>query len=249
MLRLWDVRADSYAELAMTRPIPLRVCVNGPSRGAGYGLEDVRVLLVADLLTRVAELRGLQAIIVLASATPAAGALDHYVRALGIHEPAVCASSEEAEALLGGPAHVHVTADRAGRGGGRSGVLIVVGPVDEGAFRGNGTDLLALRLALLSHAYRQAVKLTEAALAGAGATVSRWRHAVAAWAREPSRPIPAETVRRLADAFDDDLNTVAALELLVSVESDRAIPPGAKFETFAFTDRVLGLELVREIGH
>ena len=72
---------------------------------------------------------------------------------------------------------------------------------------------------------------------------------MAAWAREPSRPIPAETVRRLADAFDDDLNTVAALELLVSVESDRAIPPGAKFETFAFTDRVLGLELVREIGH
>jgi hypothetical protein len=27
------------------------------------------------------------------------------------------------------------------------------------------------------------------------------------------------------------------------------VPSGAKFETFAFADRVLGLDLVSEIGH
>ena len=41
---------------------------------------------------------------------------------------------------------------------------------------------------------------------------------------------------------------LAALDVLVNLESDGEAPAGAKFETFAFADRVLGLELVREIG-
>ena len=36
---------------------------------------------------------------------------------------------------------------------------------------------------------------------------------------------------------------------MLDVESGDDIPAGAKFETFAFVDRVLGLELAREIGH
>jgi len=72
---------------------------------------------------------------------------------------------------------------------------------------------------------------------------------VAEWASQPSRPIPAEAATAIRDAFDDDLNTVAALDLLCSVESRQNIPAGAKFETFLFVDRVLGLELPREIGH
>jgi hypothetical protein len=46
-----------------------------------------------------------------------------------------------------------------------------------------------------------------------------------------------------------DLNTVAAVDLLRSVESRQDIPAGAKFETFLFVDRALGLELPREISH
>jgi hypothetical protein len=33
------------------------------------------------------------------------------------------------------------------------------------------------------------------------------------------------------------------------MESGQDVPAGAKFETFLFVDRVLGLELAREIGH
>ena len=40
----------------------------------------------------------------------------------------------------------------------------------------------------------------------------------------------------------------AALDLLRSMESRQDVPAGAKFETFVFVDRVLGLELGREIG-
>ena len=80
-------------------------------------------------------------------------------------------------------------------------------------------------------------------------SLGRWRRRVAESAGKPSRPIPLKPPAKCADAFDEDLNTVAALAVLHDVESGHDMPAGAKFETFAFVDRVLGLELTREIGH
>ena len=258
VLRFRDGRTGSYVELAARPSIPLRVCVHGPSAGVGYGLADVRVLLVADVLTRIAELGGLQVVAVLTAASLPPGALDQTAGALGINPPAACAGFEEAGALLGGPADVHVAGTTAGVGDRVDGVLINVGPVDDltrgdaadpGATGGNGRDPLALRLAVLSCSYHQPAELTQVALAEAGEALRRWRHSVAEWACEPSRPIPAETAREIAAAFDEDLNTATALAVLHRLESDSGVSAGAKFETFAFADRVLGLELVREIGH
>ena len=251
MLRLWDARTGSYAVLA-TSSVPLRVCVHGPAGGTWSGLGDLRVLLVADVLTRIAELQGLQAVTVLAADSPLPAGLDEDLSALGIHQPAVLASRGDAGALLGGSAHVHVATGAARSGEAGDAVLIGVGPVEDLTQRaagGNLGDLLALRLVLLSCPYRQPVTLTQAALADAAKLVGRWRRRVAEWASQPSRPVPAEAAATIRDAFDDDLNTVAALDLLHSVESRPDIPAGAKFETFLFVDRVLGLELPREIGH
>jgi len=260
VFRIWDDSTGSYVELATRPSIPLRICVHGPSAGAEYGLTYIRVLLVADVLARIAELRGLQVIAVLATDSSPSGALEQHASALGIHPPAAHASPADAEAWLGGPAAVHVARTEAGLGDHGRGAVIDVGPVeltqpeadgqaaDLETAGGDGHDGLALRLVLLSCSHGQPVELTQAALADAGKTLSRWRHQVAEWAREPSRPIPAETAHKIAIAFDDNLNTVAALAVLDSVESDDGVPAGAKFETFAFADRVLGLELVREIG-
>lgn len=261
VLHLWDDRSGSYAELAAKPSIPLRVCIHGPSDGLWSGLADLRVLLVADVLTRIAELNGLQVVAVLAAASLPPGAFDQNASALGIHPPAACVSPEEAEALLGGSAHVHVARSTAGLGDRGDGMLVGVGPVknlkpedggraaERQASGENGCDLLALRLALLSRSHRQPVKLTPATLADAAESLDRWRRRVAEWAGEPSRPIPPETASKIRDAFDEDLNTVAALAVLHDVESGHDMPAGAKFETFAFVDRVLGLELTREIGH
>ena len=250
MLRLWDVRTGSYAVLGDPQ-VPLRVCVHGPADGPWSALADLRVLLVADVLTRVAELQGLETITVLAAdGAPAAG-LGEDLSTLGIHPPAAVASHADAPAMLGGPAHVHVARHAPGTGEGRDGVLIGVGPVEDltpQAPAGNRRDLLALRLALLSCPYREPAKLTQAALADAAESAGRWRRRVAEWASEPSRPIPADAVSVIRDAFDVDLDTAAALDLLRSMESRQDVPAGAKFETFLFTDRVLGLELPREIG-
>lgn len=111
-----------------------------------------------------------------------------------------------------------------------------------------GLDPLALRLACTEHRYRQQLNLTWATLEAADATVRRWRQRVAEWANSPSRPMCAQYVTDFLTAFDDDLNTPAALRVLRALEKDSAIPPGAKFETFAYADQLLGLDLARDIG-
>jgi cysteinyl-tRNA synthetase len=52
----------------------------------------------------------------------------------------------------------------------------------------------------------------------------------------------------IAQAAFDDLDTRRALTLLRDLALDASVPTGAKFETFLYVDRILGLELAREIG-
>jgi cysteinyl-tRNA synthetase len=113
---------------------------------------------------------------------------------------------------------------------------------------GRGLDPLALRLAFLEHPYRQRINLAWDTLNAADRTLRRWRAQVADWANSPSKPMCAEVTGQIAAAIDDDLGTPAALRALRSLEQDREIPPGSKFETFAFTDQLLGLDLAREVG-
>jgi cysteinyl-tRNA synthetase len=111
-----------------------------------------------------------------------------------------------------------------------------------------GLDPLAARLAFLEHRYRQQLNLTWPTLDAADATLRRWRERVAGWANEPSRPMCAEYAARVFGSVDDDLDTPSALRALRELERDPEIPEGSKFETFAAADRILGLELVRDIG-
>ena len=111
-----------------------------------------------------------------------------------------------------------------------------------------GLDPLALRLAFLEHRYRQQMNLTWDTLSAADRTLSRWRESVAEWACSPSLPMCAQVTDQIAAAFDDDLDTPAALRALRRLEHDREIPPGSKFESFAHADQLLGLDLAREVG-
>jgi cysteinyl-tRNA synthetase len=113
---------------------------------------------------------------------------------------------------------------------------------------GRGLDPLALRLTLLEHRYRQQMNLTWDTLAAADGTLRRWRDRVADWARSPSKPACAKYVGDIAGAFDDDLDTPAALRALRRLEKDGEIPAGSKFETFAHADQLLGLDLASGVG-
>jgi cysteinyl-tRNA synthetase len=111
-----------------------------------------------------------------------------------------------------------------------------------------GLDPLALRLAFLQHRYRQQMNLTWSVIEGAQTTLDRWRSRVAQWATSPSAPIPDDYRDQFLVAADDDLDTPRALQVLRSAERDSEVPDGAKFELFAWADRLLGLDLARLVG-
>jgi hypothetical protein len=54
--------------------------------------------------------------------------------------------------------------------------------------------------------------------------------------------------RRGARGVEDDLDTPRALQVLRRLEKATDVPDGAKFETFAWADRLLGLDLARLVG-
>jgi cysteinyl-tRNA synthetase len=111
-----------------------------------------------------------------------------------------------------------------------------------------GLDPLALRLAFLESRHRTQMNLTWDAIEAADALLGRWRRRVADWAEAPSKPMCAEYVEQVVAAFDDDLDTATALQVLRRVEKDSEVVPGSKFEMFAHLDALFGLDLAREVG-
>jgi hypothetical protein len=260
VLRLLDARTGSYTEVRPARQGLLRLCAHPPDGAAGAGITGLRVLLVADLLARTAELGGLQVLTVLALSGQSSGqreAAERAADALGIHPPAARADSCDAQASLGGLVDVHVI------GGGvddaPNGLVVRVGAVHvpqagshpqavvAGLPAGHASDALAVRLALMSFPYHQPADLTEGVLARAGEALVHWRHRVADWAESPSRPIPAGIAETLEADFSS-LDTVLALALLRGLAPDASVPAGAKFEAFVYADRILGLDLARDVG-
>jgi hypothetical protein len=259
VLRLLDARTGSYTEVRPAQSGLLRVYAYLPETAGQTDLSWLRMLLVADVLLRAAELRNLQVLTVLVSADQDRAQMAAHERAagaLGIHPPAARANVREAP---DGPIDVHLVspgADPRGRQDGlvaRVGSAHLRGTADRGGTAGGdvlagpGQDPLAIRLALMSLPYDQQADLTEPMLASAQETAAHWRHQVAGWAESPSRPVPSPSAEAFRAAFGD-LDTPAVLALLHDLTRDAGLPAGAKFEAFLYADRVLGLDLPRDIG-
>ncbi|MFG2143252.1 hypothetical protein ACGFRG_03505 [Streptomyces sp. NPDC048696] len=222
-------------------PGPLRVCAHVPV-GEGPGeLTGLRVLLAADVLGRVVELRG-RAVL-----TGWTGPDVPSADAAGIRPADATGTPEEIAEALHGPPAVQLTS-RAYEGGGGACLRIAEARMTEPATGPADPDALAVRLVLLGSPYHEPVEVTAEALDEADLRLSRWRRAVAGWAEHPSKPLHADLVRTARAALEDSLDAAAVLRLLDELETAADVAPGAKFETFARLDRVLGLELTREIG-
>lgn len=77
--------------------------------------------------------------------------------------------------------------------------------------------------------------------------LAQWRALVAGWAEKPSKPMCAEVQQEMLAALADDLATVRAVEVLRgSLFLD--LPPGCLFETWAWADRLLALDLAADVG-
>lgn len=223
------------------------------AHASGYGAGSLRVLLVADLLVRALELGGTPVWALLSGERDQAE-LRAGATALGMH-PFEDGRDLGAGAGVGEAQILHVVEE-----GGRTadGVCVAVAPA-EGAVpggpgsgrapAGTDTDPAVLRLALLSRPRNEPLRLDPDVLGEARDTLGRWRRVVAAWARRPSRPVPEGVRARLRTAWEDDLDLPEVLRILRWVEdAGPELPDGARFESYAYADRLLGLELTRDLG-
>jgi hypothetical protein len=254
MLRIHDERTGSAVDLWLSRRRLARLCVHADS-GQHGSTTLLRALLLADVITRIAELRGAQVLAVALLPDGSARTADIEMlkagsAALNIHPPAAFATPRDAAAHLDGPADLHITDYALGTGPDADAPWLRVGPVQplDALETPRGSDPLAARLALLSAPYQSPISLSEQTLAQAHAVIAQWRDHVARWAAEPSRPPHRDTVQRCEDALNNGLDTAQALATLRTVALSPDIPGGAKFETFAHLDRILGLDLTQDIG-
>ncbi|MBV9793475.1 MAG: hypothetical protein JO016_05990 [Actinobacteria bacterium] len=270
MLTLYDATTRGRATIQPGHRRELRVLAVTPGLAAPADpdLGPLRAFLLPDLLRRTAERRSLVPTVceVEGPGEAGAGPLGGEVRtALNIHPPARIAPAGEPVARTAEYAGGEAPAFDIGTGdtGGLAGLDVIryhaapVGPITSSPGDGpqrwsevtdRGLDPLAVRLAFMRARYRDGADLSWAALTEADTTLTGWRKSVAQWANSPSAAMPARYADAMTAAFEDDLDTVAALAVLPVLAADADVAPGAKFETWAAADRLLGLDLARDIG-
>ena len=211
MLRLYDEKTGNVEDLTLARPGVVRIS----------SVAELRPLLVADLIRRVAS--------------------HHRLRPIGIW-----AAAPEAEELNVRPAeltsgeadvHVGATVGRCSLRDGR-----------DGRDGDDGRDPLAVRLALLTRHYRTDVALSVEDLREAEEELTSWRRQVAGWAESPGKALNRAYVDEAVAALDSDLDIPGVFPVLSRLAEDPELPPGAKFETVIKLDMILGLDLVALVG-
>ena len=112
-------------------------------------------------------------------------------------------------------------------------------------------DPLALRLLLLTLGPHEPLRADRRGYAGvddAVRTLAGLRELTALCAESPSAALPADAVAPIHAALDADLDTPAAVRLLVALSRDELLAPGARFEALVHVDRFLALDLARDVG-
>lgn len=103
-----------------------------------------------------------------------------------------------------------------------------------------GIDPLAIRLAFLENRYRSQMDLSWDSISAAHTTLIRWRKLVT------SAPANSPEVHLgLLQAFNEDLDTPRAIQLLRAIEKDPNVSESEKAGALTYADNVLGLDLSR----
>jgi hypothetical protein len=228
------------------------------------GLGQLRGYLVADLLRRYAERAGLAPALIDLRPAGEAG-LRAACDRLNIHPPVHTLTEPfDAEQLAGqfpdgirepvfdvGVRTVGETAMAAVEG--LAGHWIQVAgaagrPATDGERVELGEEPLAVRMKLMRQGYGEELAADLSPRDGADGDLARWRQLVAGWARSPSGAMSRPYADAITAAFTHGLDTPTALRELAALADDASVPDGVKFETFAAADRLVGLDLARDVG-
>lgn len=90
--------------------------------------------------------------------------------------------------------------------------------------------------------------MTDSLLERSQRIVGRWRDCIDEWSRHPSRPIPSTWHTAAVTALDDDLDMSRLVAMMHELDKAEVVEPGAKFEAFAYVNRVLAVDLMRNLG-
>ncbi|RPE45626.1 hypothetical protein EDD90_8915 [Streptomyces sp. Ag109_O5-1] len=245
VLRILDAKTGETVPAAPARRALTRV----EAHASGYDLTALRVLLTTDLLLRALEIGGTP-VLPLLTADRHQAELHAAATTLGIRpfEDGRDLSSGLGEAQVVHVAAEGVTVPGAGASGAGVSVAVASASGPDADVLNQLADPAVLRLALLDAPRGTAVHLGAGALDEAGRRLGRLRQSVAHWARSPSRPVPEKVRGRLRDAWEDDLDVPGVLAVLRWMENQPEIPDGARFETCAYADRLLALDLTRDLG-
>lgn len=219
-----------------------------------------RVLLAADVLRRVLEVfHGSPVRLVVVEDENQASVSSAALAGLGIGEIAARVSSSAAaqDAIGGVPALVvepvrlrpdmlEVPVSRVVQIGVATPPAHRVDSLD--AVLGQQYDPAALRLALQRFPPASPAEVSEARLRRADETIGRWRFKVAMWAEMPSAAPVAEVVDAARASLEASLDTAKVVRDLHRLEIAPRLASGSKFETFAYLDRLLGLDLCHLVG-
>lgn len=215
-IRLTDAGSLQLRRLPLPRSrlIHIRAALSAPEAET-----SLRPLVVADLLRRLVEWHGAQAVVTAPFAPPD-------LLRFNVHPPDVVLAPAPVDVLVGAVTSNALSLPVA--------PIIGIMPAREE---------LALRLHLLNTPYTSPVVLDAASLTVADRRLARWRSWVASDAAAPSAAVPNGYAARLLDRAADDLDTRGILVLLDEIGSDGAVEPGGRFEFLVSADRLLGLDL------
>lgn len=234
MLRLMDAKTAKIREVSPAQSRIFRLKVRG----------GTRAYVVGDLIRRVADRRHWR--VVLDSDAGKTDLTERQLLDLNVHpgDGPIPGGEADLEILLG-----KALADK------YAGCTLRVAAMHANAelhmlesSRADGLDPLALRLALLAVPYEKEAASGRESLAAADSEIQAWRGMVAQWAEAESAPMAATYVDEFVGALGDDLDVPGALTVLRRLSADDTVAPGSRFETFAHLDRLLGLDLARDVG-
>lgn len=211
-------------------------------------LTRARVLVVGDLVRRVLEdLHSAQVLATLITEDRSAADDDWRAEYMVRPMAGVYADLHAAEEGMGRPVDLVIVTDEYSRQLTPMRSVMGVAPVHYAELLSEA-DPASVRFALARVPYAQPVDITRSVLDQADTVLARWRKHLAVWGRHPSRPIPPGWRTAAVDALDDNVDVGAVVTMLLALEEVDDIAPGVKFEAFAYLDRVLAVDLARELG-